>query len=94
MGKLQDFFYKAEKKINDFTYKTEAVTVTAGAYLLHPALGSSAASYYSAKEQRKQAKKDQANQFVRMRNAAQRAGFNPLTPPLLVRPHTYADQKY
>jgi hypothetical protein len=37
------------------------------------------ASYAAAKEQRKQAIKDQDNQFVRMRNAAQRAGFNPLT---------------
>lgn len=36
-------------------------------------------SYKSAKQQRKQAIADQDNQFVRMRNAAQRAGFNPLT---------------
>jgi hypothetical protein len=36
-------------------------------------------SYQSAKQQRKQAIADQDNQFVRMRNAAQRAGFNPLT---------------
>ena len=36
-------------------------------------------SYKSAKQQRKQALADQDNQFVRMRNAAQRAGFNPLT---------------
>lgn len=36
-------------------------------------------SYKSAQQQRKQAIKDQKNQFVRMRNAAQRAGFNPLT---------------
>lgn len=38
-----------------------------------------AASYAAAKEQRKQAIADQDNQYVRMRNAAQRAGFNPLT---------------
>jgi hypothetical protein len=38
-----------------------------------------AASYAAAKQQRKQAIADQDNQFVRMRNAAQRAGFNPLT---------------
>jgi len=37
------------------------------------------ASYASAKQQRKQAIADQDNQYVRMRNAAQRAGFNPLT---------------
>jgi hypothetical protein len=36
-------------------------------------------SYKSAKQQRKQAISDQDNQYVRMRNAAQRAGFNPLT---------------
>lgn len=36
-------------------------------------------SYKAAQEQRRQAIKDQDNQFVRMRNAAQRAGFNPLT---------------
>ena len=36
-------------------------------------------SYKAAKEQRKQAIADQDNQYVRMRNAAQRAGFNPLT---------------
>lgn len=36
-------------------------------------------SYQSAKQQRKQAIADQDNQYVRMRNAAQRAGFNPLT---------------
>jgi hypothetical protein len=36
-------------------------------------------SYKSAQQQRKQVIKDQNNQFVRMRNAAQRAGFNPLT---------------
>jgi hypothetical protein len=36
-------------------------------------------SYKAAQEQRNQAIKDQDNQFVRMRNAAQRAGFNPLT---------------
>lgn len=35
--------------------------------------------YIAAKEQRKQAIADQDNQYVRMRNAAQRAGFNPLT---------------
>lgn len=38
-----------------------------------------AASYAAAKEQRKQAIADQDNQYVRMRNAAQRAGFNPIT---------------
>jgi hypothetical protein len=38
-----------------------------------------AASHAAAKEQRKQAIADQDNQYVRMRNAAQRAGFNPLT---------------
>lgn len=38
-----------------------------------------AASYAAAQEQRKQAIADQDNQYVRMRNAAQRAGFNPLT---------------
>lgn len=43
------------------------------------ALASSVFSYIGAQEQRKQAMKDQDNQFVRMRNAAQRAGFNPLT---------------
>jgi hypothetical protein len=37
------------------------------------------ASYAAAKKQRKQAIADQDLQFVRMRNAAQRAGFNPLT---------------
>jgi hypothetical protein len=37
------------------------------------------ASYAAAKEQRKQALADQDSQYVRMRNAAQRAGFNPLT---------------
>jgi hypothetical protein len=37
------------------------------------------ASYAAAKKQRKQAIADQDNQYVRMRNAAQRAGFNPLT---------------
>ena len=36
-------------------------------------------SYKAAQEQRSQAIKDQDNQFVRMRDAAQRAGFNPLT---------------
>lgn len=36
-------------------------------------------SYKAAQEQRKQAIADQDNQYVRMRNAAQRAGFNPLT---------------
>lgn len=36
-------------------------------------------SYKSAKERRKQAIADQDNQYVRMRNAAERAGFNPLT---------------
>lgn len=36
-------------------------------------------SYQSAKQQRKQAIADQDNQYVRMRNAAERAGFNPLT---------------
>jgi hypothetical protein len=36
-------------------------------------------SYAAAKKQRKQAIADQDLQFVRMRNAAQRAGFNPLT---------------
>jgi hypothetical protein len=36
-------------------------------------------SYRAAQEQRKQAIADQDNQYVRMRNAAQRAGFNPLT---------------
>jgi hypothetical protein len=36
-------------------------------------------SYKAAQEQRRQAINDQDNQFVRMRNAAQRAGFNPLT---------------
>ena len=36
-------------------------------------------SYKAAQQQRNQAIKDQDNQFVRMRNAAQRAGFNPLT---------------
>jgi hypothetical protein len=36
-------------------------------------------SYKAAEQQRRQAIKDQDNQFVRMRNAAQRAGFNPLT---------------
>lgn len=40
---------------------------------------SGAASYAAAKQQRKQAMSDQDNQYVRMRNAAQRAGFNPLT---------------
>ena len=35
--------------------------------------------YAAAKQQRKQAIADQNSQFVRMRNAAQRAGFNPLT---------------
>jgi hypothetical protein len=35
--------------------------------------------YKAAQEQRKQAIADQDNQYVRMRNAAQRAGFNPLT---------------
>ena len=40
---------------------------------------SGAASYAAAKQQRKQAISDQDNQYVRMRNAAQRAGFNPLT---------------
>lgn len=67
------------KKIKDFTYKTEKYAVTAGGFLLHPSLGSSAAAYYAGEEQRKQAIKDQDNQYVRMRNAAQRAGFNPLT---------------
>lgn len=43
------------------------------------ALASSVFSYIGAQQQRKQAIKDQDNQFVRMRNAAQRAGFNPLT---------------
>lgn len=37
------------------------------------------ASYVAAKQQRKQAIADQDNQYVRMRDAAQRAGFNPLT---------------
>jgi hypothetical protein len=41
---------------------------------LSSVLGAAAAS-----QRRKQAIKDQDNQFVRMRNAAQRAGFNPLT---------------
>jgi hypothetical protein len=36
-------------------------------------------SYKAAQQQRKQAIADQDNQYVRMRNAAQRAGFNPLT---------------
>jgi hypothetical protein len=36
-------------------------------------------NYAAAKQQRKQALADQDNQYVRMRNAAQRAGFNPLT---------------
>ena len=35
--------------------------------------------YKSAQQQRKQAIADQDSQYVRMRNAAQRAGFNPLT---------------
>jgi hypothetical protein len=43
------------------------------------ALASAAFGYLGAREQREQAKKDQDKQFVRMRNAAQRAGFNPLT---------------
>jgi hypothetical protein len=38
-----------------------------------------AASYAAAKKQRKQAISDQDLQYVRMRNAAQLAGFNPLT---------------
>jgi hypothetical protein len=41
---------------------------------LSSVLGAAAAS-----QRRKQAIKDQDNQFVRMRNAAQKAGFNPLT---------------
>ena len=36
-------------------------------------------TYKSAQQQRKQAIADQDNQYVRMRNAAQRAGLNPLT---------------
>jgi len=40
---------------------------------------SSLLSYKAAQQQRKQAIADQDNQYVRMRNAAQRAGFNPLT---------------
>ena len=36
-------------------------------------------SYKAAQQQRKQAIADQDSQYVRMRNAAQRAGFNPLT---------------
>jgi hypothetical protein len=41
---------------------------------LSSVLGAAAAS-----QRRKQAIKDQDNQFVRMRNAAEKAGFNPLT---------------
>jgi hypothetical protein len=51
----------------------------AGASATTQAIVGAAASYMSAKQQRKQAIEDQDNQFVRMRNAAQRAGFNPLT---------------
>jgi hypothetical protein len=67
------------KGIKDFHKKSEPVRVTLGAFMINPALGSATASYYAGEEQRNQAKKDQDNQFVRMRNAAQRAGFNPLT---------------
>jgi hypothetical protein len=51
----------------------------AGASATTQAIVGAAASYMTAKQQRKQAIKDQDLQFVRMRNAAQRAGFNPLT---------------
>jgi hypothetical protein len=51
----------------------------AGASATTQAIVGAAASYMSAKQQRKQAIADQDNQFVRMRNAAQRAGLNPLT---------------
>ena len=40
---------------------------------------SGVASYKAAKDARKQTIANQDNQYVRMRNAAQRAGFNPLT---------------
>jgi hypothetical protein len=40
---------------------------------------SGVASYKAAKKARKQTIADQDNQYVRMRDAAQRAGFNPLT---------------
>jgi hypothetical protein len=51
----------------------------AGASATTQAVVGAAATYMSARQQRKQAIADQDKQFVRMRNAAQRAGFNPLT---------------
>jgi hypothetical protein len=54
--------------------------LSAGAKLsMASSVVSGLSSYAAAKAQRKQAIKDQDQQFVRMRNAAQRAGFNPLT---------------
>jgi hypothetical protein len=54
--------------------------LSAGAKLsMASSVVSGLSSYAAAKAQRKQAIKDQDNQLVRMRNAAQRAGFNPLT---------------
>lgn len=50
-----------------------------GASATTQAIVGGVASYAAAKQQRKQAMADQDNQYVRMRNAAQRAGFNPLT---------------
>jgi hypothetical protein len=54
--------------------------LSAGAKLsMASSVVSGLSSYAAAKAQRKQAIADQDNQYVRMRNAAQRAGFNPLT---------------
>jgi hypothetical protein len=54
--------------------------LSAGAKLsIASSVVSGLSSYAAAKAQRKQAIADQDNQYVRMRNAAQRAGFNPLT---------------
>jgi hypothetical protein len=54
--------------------------LSAGAKLsMASSVVSGLSSYAAAKAQRKQAIADQDLQFVRMRNAAQRAGFNPLT---------------
>jgi hypothetical protein len=54
--------------------------LSAGAKLsMASSVVSGLSSYAAAKAQRKQAMADQDSQYVRMRNAAQRAGFNPLT---------------
>ena len=74
-----DFLGRLKEEHDAFMHKGEKFMAIGTAYAIHPALGAAVGGYYAGEELRKQAKKDQSNQFVRMREAAERAGFNPLT---------------